>query len=53
MQTDLSPRAWTWLIESQISTKVAVQIANKFSSAGVPIIAIDVPHPGAIYFGGR
>jgi ribose transport system substrate-binding protein len=39
------------VIESQISTKVAVQLANKFSSAGVPIIAIDVPHPGAIYFG--
>src|ERR1035438_3630664 len=39
------------VIESQISTKVAAQLTSKFSSAGVPLIAIDVPHPGAIYFG--
>lgn len=39
------------VIESQISTKVAPQIAKKFSDASIPFIAIDVPHPGAIYFG--
>ncbi len=39
------------VIESQISTKVAAQLTSKFSAAGVPLIAIDVPHPGAIYFG--
>lgn len=39
------------VIESQISTKVAAQVANKFSNAGLPFIAIDIPHPGATYFG--
>jgi ribose transport system substrate-binding protein len=39
------------VIESQISTKVAAQLTNKFESAGVPFIALDVPHPGATYFG--
>jgi ribose transport system substrate-binding protein len=39
------------VIESQISTKVAAQLTTKFSSAGVPFIAIDIPHPGATYFG--
>lgn len=39
------------VIESQIAVKVAPQIAAKFSSAGIPYIAIDIPHPGATYFG--
>jgi ribose transport system substrate-binding protein len=39
------------VIESQISTKVAGNLANKFSVAGIPFIALDVPHPGANYFG--
>jgi ribose transport system substrate-binding protein len=39
------------VIESQIATKVAPQIAKKFFDANIPFVAIDVPHPGAIYFG--
>jgi ribose transport system substrate-binding protein len=39
------------VIESQISTKVAGQVAGKFQSVGIPFIALDVPHPGAHYFG--
>ena len=39
------------VIESQISTKIMAQLTGKFSNAGIPHIAIDVPHPGAIYFG--
>jgi ribose transport system substrate-binding protein len=39
------------VIESQIATKVAAQLTNKFSNADVPFIAIDIPHPGATYFG--
>jgi len=39
------------VIESQISMKVAPQLTAKFSAAGIPFIAIDIPHPGATYFG--
>jgi len=39
------------VIESQISTKVAAQLTHKFSNAGIPYIALDIPHPGANYFG--
>jgi ribose transport system substrate-binding protein len=30
---------------------VAQEIASKFLHAGIPLIAIDIPHPGATYFG--
>ena len=39
------------VIDSQININVAAQIAAKLSDAGIPIIAVDIPHPGAIYFG--
>jgi ribose transport system substrate-binding protein len=39
------------VIDSQINFKVAAQIGAKFSDAGIPFIAVDIPHPGAIYFG--
>lgn len=39
------------VIESQISTKIAAHLTNKFAIAGIPFIALDVPHPGANYFG--
>lgn len=39
------------VIESQISTKVAATLTAKFSAAGIPYIALDIPHPGANYFG--
>lgn len=39
------------VIDSQINFSVAAKIAAKFSDAGIPFIAIDIPHPGAIYFG--
>ena len=39
------------VIESQIATKIAPQLARKLSDAKIPFIAIDVPPPGAIYFG--
>ena len=39
------------VIESQISTKVAANLTSKFSGAGIQYIALDVPHPGANYFG--
>jgi ribose transport system substrate-binding protein len=39
------------VIVSQINFSVASQIGAKFSDAGVPFIAVDIPHPGGIYFG--
>jgi ribose transport system substrate-binding protein len=39
------------VIEFQTDEAVAPAIAKKFLEAGVPMIAIDIPHPGATYFG--
>jgi ribose transport system substrate-binding protein len=39
------------VVDSQINVAVAAQIAAKFSDARVPFIALDIPHPGAVYFG--
>ncbi|HEX4168740.1 MAG TPA: substrate-binding domain-containing protein [Bryobacteraceae bacterium] len=38
-------------IEFQRHVDVSPIIADIFSSAGVPLIAVHIPHPGAIYFG--
>jgi ribose transport system substrate-binding protein len=39
------------VIDSQININVAAQIAARFSDARIPYIALDIPHPGAVYFG--
>lgn len=39
------------VIDSQINVNVSAQIAARFSEARIPFIALDIPHPGAIYFG--
>jgi ribose transport system substrate-binding protein len=38
-------------IEFQGNESIAPVISEKFLSAAIPLIAVDVPHPGAIYFG--
>jgi ribose transport system substrate-binding protein len=38
-------------IEFQKISEIAPQISEKFAQAGIPLIAVDDPHPGAIYFG--
>ncbi len=38
-------------IEFQTFASVAAEIASKFRSANIPLIAIDIPHPGAVFFG--
>jgi len=38
-------------IEFQIDERTAPSIAERFQAANVPLIAIDIPHPGAIYYG--
>jgi ribose transport system substrate-binding protein len=39
------------VIDSQINLNVASQIGTKFLDAGIPFIAVDIPHPGCFYFG--
>jgi ribose transport system substrate-binding protein len=39
------------VIEFQTNESIAPAIAAKYLEAGIPIIAIDVPHPGATFFG--
>ncbi len=39
------------VIEFQTDETVAPAIARKYLEANIPMIAIDIPHPGATYFG--
>lgn len=39
------------VIEFQTDQNVAPIIAAKYAEAGVPVIAVEIPHPGATYFG--
>jgi len=39
------------VIEFQIDRRIAPVIADKIAAAGIPLIAIDIPHPHATYFG--
>lgn len=39
------------VLEFQTYERIAPALASKFLDAGTPIIAIEVPHPGATYFG--
>jgi hypothetical protein len=39
------------LIEFQTDEPIAPAIASKYMQANIPFIAIDIPHPGATYFG--
>src|SRR5437763_14972530 len=38
-------------IECQTDEEVAPIVAAKYREAGIPMIAIDIPHPGATYYG--
>src|SRR5947207_3756426 len=39
------------VIEFQTDQEVAPIVAAKYREAGIPLIAIDIPHPGATYYG--
>ena len=39
------------VIEFQTDEGIAPAIASKYLEANIPFIAIDIPHPGATYFG--
>ena len=38
-------------IEYQISEEIAPIVSAKYLEAGIPMIAIDIPHPGATFYG--
>ena len=38
-------------IEFQTDEHIAAVVAAKYREAGIPMIAIDIPHPGATYYG--
>jgi ribose transport system substrate-binding protein len=40
-------------IEFQVCQDVAPLISSKFTDAGIPMIAVHTPHPGATFFGGN
>jgi ribose transport system substrate-binding protein len=39
------------VIEFQVEQEVAPMIGDKIAGANIPLIAIDIPHPNATYFG--
>ena len=39
------------VIEFQIDQRIAPVIADKIHGAGIPLIAVDIPHPHATFFG--
>jgi ribose transport system substrate-binding protein len=39
------------VIEFQIDQRIAPAIADKINGAGIPLIAVDIPHPHATFFG--
>jgi ribose transport system substrate-binding protein len=39
------------VIEFQLHADIAVTLVERFTKAGIPMLAVDLPHPGAIYFG--
>ncbi len=39
------------VIEFQVDQQAASIIGDKISAAGIPLIAVDIPHPHAVYFG--
>jgi ribose transport system substrate-binding protein len=39
------------VIEFQIEQEVAPIVADKIADAGIPLIAVDIPHPHATFFG--
>lgn len=39
------------VLEFQSHERIAPLIASRFVEVGIPVIAIEIPHPGAIFFG--
>jgi ribose transport system substrate-binding protein len=39
------------VVEFQTYESIAPLVAARFQAAGIPVIAIEIPHPGAVFFG--
>jgi len=39
------------VIEFQVNADIATALARQLADAGIPMVAVDMPHPGAYYFG--
>ncbi len=39
------------VIECQIHSEIAAALAAEYANAGIPVITMDAPEPGAVYFG--
>jgi ribose transport system substrate-binding protein len=39
------------VIQYQLNADIATELARQVANAGIPMVAVDVPHPGAYYFG--
>jgi ribose transport system substrate-binding protein len=40
-------------IEFQAHERIAPEISSKFLEAKIPLIAVEIPHPGAVFYGGN
>lgn len=48
---DLITQNINYMIEFNVDSSVGPVIMEKFNAAKIPVIAVDIPHPGAIFFG--
>ncbi len=48
---DFVRRGVDLVIEFQVDQHVAAIIGDKIAGAGIPLIAVDIPHPHAVFFG--
>ena len=39
------------VVEFQTFVEIAPILASKYHDAGIPMIAVEIPHPGATYYG--
>lgn len=39
------------VMEFQVYERIAPKLSGLFRQAGIPVIAVDIPHPGALFFG--
>ncbi len=51
MRRSLCAKRVDLVIEFQVEQEIAPMIADKIAAANIPLIAIDIPHPHATYFG--
>jgi ribose transport system substrate-binding protein len=48
---DLITQNINYMIEFNVDSSVGPVIMEKFNAAKIPVIAVDISHPGAVYFG--